>query len=100
MRTFGLCFSLISALILVGCSKNKVTAPRPLAEWVATSGPTSDYTDYIACFGVSGTSLFAGAALGGVFCSTDNGATWTADNKMGRYVLANAVGSTNLFAGT
>ena len=51
---------------------------------------------------VSGTSLFAGTSGGGVFRSTDNGASWTAASTglTSTTVRALAVSGTSLFAGT
>jgi hypothetical protein len=51
---------------------------------------------------VSGKNLFAGAYFGGIFCSTDNGTSWTAVNNglTNPEVFSLAVSGTNLFAGT
>ena len=74
------------------------------AQWVQT--PTPSTFSYAECFASIGTNLFAGTYGGGVFLSTNNGASWTAVNTgLTRYynvyvVLALAVSGTNLFAGT
>jgi hypothetical protein len=57
---------------------------------------------YIAgCLATQGTNLFA-SAVGGVFRSTDNGATWTfSDSRLtNRSVSALLVSGTSIFAGT
>ncbi len=76
------------------------------AQWVQTNGAVGDY---IRCFAVSDTNLFAGAnVLGeGVFLSTNNGTSWTAvDSGLINLeaeipaVNALAISGTDLFAGT
>src|ERR1035437_9798478 len=66
------------------------------AQWQPTNGP---YGASIRALAVSGTNLFAGGS--GLFRSTDDGTSWTAENTglMG-YVFSLAVSGTNLFAGT
>lgn len=51
---------------------------------------------------VSGNNLFAGTYFNGIFCSTDNGAQWSAVNTglTSTWVHSLAVSGTNLFAGT
>ncbi len=73
------------------------------AQWVH-SGISSGY---IQCFAVSGTNLFAGDGGGGVFRSTNNGASWTAVNSgltnmniLSLAVSSNGQSVTNIFAGT
>ena len=71
-----------------------------LAQWVQTNGPYGG--SVVRSFAVLGTNLFAGT-FGGVFLSTDNGASWTAvNNGLPPYTDVNslAVLGTNLFAGT
>lgn len=46
-------------------------------QWVQTNGP---YGGKVLCFGVSGTSLFAGTISGGIYRSTNEGDTWSAVN--------------------
>ncbi len=93
-------FLLVTALALTGFSPSH-------AQWVQTNGPTGG--GYVTSFAISGTNLFAGLALnsttavGGVFRSTDGGATWTAVNTglpADISVLSLAVSGTTLFAGT
>ncbi len=68
------------------------------AQWTQTNGP---YGGNVRCFAISGANLFAGTS-GGVFLSTNDGASWTAVNTglTNTNVLALAVSGTNLFAGT
>ncbi|MFA6472089.1 MAG: regulator, partial [Candidatus Latescibacterota bacterium] len=67
--------------------------------WVQTNGP---YGARIMCFAVSGTNIFAGNYNGGVFLSTNNGASWTAVNTglIITPVYSLAVSGMNIFAGT
>jgi hypothetical protein len=73
--------------------------PYLSAQWVQTSASTGHI---IECLAVSGTNLFAGTAGGGVFLSTNSGASWTTVNAglTNTDVLSLAVSGTNLFAGT
>jgi hypothetical protein len=97
MKGLGLILALVCAVALVGCSKNKVTAPRPSAQRAATSGPGGGF---VQCLAVIGTSLFAGTRTAGVFRSTSNGASWTATG-LTRATAVNAIGgsATTLLAG-
>jgi Secretion system C-terminal sorting domain len=61
----------------------------------------------IDCFAVdtnatSSSNIFAGALDGGVYCSTDNGANWTADTVglLNKFVVSLTIEDTNLYAGT
>ena len=61
----------------------------------------------ITALAVDSSNLFAGAAYGGVYRSTDNGTTWTSsDSGLTRSIVTalavshNGLGGTNLFAGT
>ena len=75
-----------------------------MAQWIQTNGPEGGG---VGCFAISpaeggsDTNLFAGTG-GGVYLSTNNGASWTPVNtglwNLG--VIALAVSGTNLFAGT
>ena len=51
---------------------------------------------------MSGTNLFVGTAGGGVFLSTNNGASWKEFNKglTANSILSLSVSNTNIFAGT
>lgn len=62
MRTQSTCLVLLIAL----CS------PSVLADWVKTNGPPGG----IVCLAFGGTNIFAGGA-GGIFFSTNDGASWT-----------------------
>ncbi len=76
------------------------TTTTPLhAQWIQTNGP---YGGIVRSFAVSGTNLFAGTSGGGVFLSTNNGASWTAVSTglTNTHVYALGVSGTNLFAGT
>jgi imidazolonepropionase-like amidohydrolase len=64
-------------------------------QWVQTEGPRGGM---ITSWAVSGTKIFAGTD-GGVFLSTNNGASWTAASLTNTNVSALAVSDTNLFAG-
>src|SRR5262245_49489058 len=75
------------------CERNPL-----FAQWIQTNGP---YGGYVNCFEVSGTNLFVGT-YGGVFISTNNGASWTSVNTSltSLVVTSLAISGTNLFAGT
>ena len=87
-----------------GCGQNDtLTAPPPWSDaWVRTSGPGGGTVRALA---VSGTSIFAGTDISGLYRSTNNGASWTAvNNGMNppgslRYVSAVAVSGTTVYAG-
>ncbi len=66
------------------------------AQWVQTNGP---FGGSVRCFAVSGSNVFAGT-YGGVFLSTNNGASWTADGLTQKMVYSLLVNGTNIFAGT
>jgi hypothetical protein len=70
--------------------------------WTAVN--TDLTNNFVSALVVSGSKLFAGTWGGGLCFSTDNGTNWTPDNTgltgMGMYMLALAVSSTDLFAGT
>jgi len=69
------------------------------AQWVQTSGLGGGSVRSLL---VSGTRLFVGTESGGVFLSTNNGASWTAVNARltNTDVRALVVSGSNLFAGT
>jgi hypothetical protein len=73
MRTHSICLAVV--VLLLG--------PSASAQWVQTNGP---YGGDVRCFAVipaegGGTPmLFVGTYCGGVFRSTNNGASWTAAN--------------------
>ncbi len=91
MRCFSLPKTAI-ALIFIG----SVLAN---AQWVQTNGP---YGGTVLSFAITGVNLFAGTDSGGVFLSTNNGATWTAVNSglTDTTVRSLAASGANLFAGT
>jgi len=69
------------------------------AQWVQTNGP---YGGYVTALAVSGTNIFAGTLGGGLFLSTDNGASWAAVDfgVTNTQVNALAVSGGNIFVGT
>ncbi|MBI4649124.1 MAG: T9SS type A sorting domain-containing protein [Bacteroidia bacterium] len=70
------------------------------AQWQQINGP---YGGIVNCLAISGSNIFAGNYLGGVFLSSDNGASWTAvNNGLSAYtaVFSFAVSGSNIFAGT
>jgi len=70
------------------------------AQWVQTGGPEGGC---ITAFAVSRPNLFASTRQGGVFLSTDNGASWKAVNSgLPEHTVVRrlAVSGLNLFAGT
>ena len=72
-------------------------------QWVQTSGPFCyPYDCSVQCFTISGTYLFAGTDVGGVFHSIDNGSNWIESNSglTSTDVYALTVIGSNLFAGT
>ena len=74
------------------------------AQWMQTNGP---FGGQIWCFvfapgGTGDTNLFAGSSGGGVFLSTNNGASWTAASQglSNGSVATLAVAGNKIFAGT
>src|SRR5437879_1737208 len=69
------------------------------AQWQQTSGP---YGGVVQCYTVSGSNIFAGCYYGGVFMSTDTGASWTPKNNGLTTTIVTALASSgpNLFCGT
>ena len=65
------------------------------AQWLQTSGPGGGH---IRALCPSGSDLFAGTS-GGVFYSTDNGASWSAKGVANTKVMALAVSGSLLYAG-
>jgi photosystem II stability/assembly factor-like uncharacterized protein len=74
-------------------------APNANAQWVDPNGP---FGTTLTSLAVSGSNLFAGTTVGGVYLSTDNGTSWTAINSglTTNYVTALATAGTDVFAGT
>jgi hypothetical protein len=68
------------------------------AQWVQTNGPAGGNIQSLA---VSGSIVFVGAGYPnyGVFCSTDNGQTWTSPGLVGLSVSSIASSGTSVFAG-
>jgi photosystem II stability/assembly factor-like uncharacterized protein len=71
------------------------------AHWVQTNGPYA-YGGNVTAFAISGTNVFAGTEVGGVFLSTNNGTSWARVNTglTNTSVEALALLGMNLFAGT
>jgi uncharacterized protein (TIGR03437 family) len=69
------------------------------ATWAQTSGPEGGF---IGAFAVKGRTLFVGTSVGGVYRTTDNGATWTEvkNSLSNSNVPALVVSGATLFAGT
>ena len=85
--------------VMVLCVLSLMRMGSANADWIQT-GP---YGGDISSLAVSGTNLFAGTIGGGVFLSTNSGASWTAARTglpMNNSVSALAVSGANLFAGT
>jgi len=68
-------------------------------QWVQTNGP---FGGRVSCFAVMGTMLFAGTNGGGVYRSTDGGASWMQVNHglTEPYIETFAVSGSKLFVGT
>lgn len=69
------------------------------AQWIQTNGT---YGGPVECFAVSGTTIFAGTYGGGVFRSTNNGASWCAASSglTNTQIAALTMKDSCLFAGT
>jgi photosystem II stability/assembly factor-like uncharacterized protein len=67
-------------------------------QWVQTSSP---YTTWTYCLASNGANLFAGGD-GGVFLSTDSGASWTASDSglTNTEIHSLAMSGSNIYAGT
>ncbi|MDP4219425.1 MAG: T9SS type A sorting domain-containing protein [Bacteroidota bacterium] len=94
MKTSVLLFASI-LLSLTGAASNAWSQ----TDWVPTNGP---YGGTIYCYAVSGEHIFAGTPSGGVFLSTNDGATWSAVNTglTNSTIHDLAVVGTNVFAAT
>ena len=80
-------------LVILSVSQNS------LAQWQQTNGP---YGGQVNCFAVSGTNIFAGTPVNGVYFSSDNGTNWDemSNGLSDLNVRALCVSGWNLFAGT
>ncbi len=87
--------SLLSVVVL----GTLLAAPGARAQWVDPNGP---FGTTLTSLTVSGSDLFAGTTIGGVYLSTDSGSSWTAINSglTTNYVTALATAGTQVFAGT
>jgi photosystem II stability/assembly factor-like uncharacterized protein len=72
-------------------------APSARCQWVHTSGPSGTQ-----CLTAAGANLFAATFDSGIFRSSDNGISWTAQNNGWPATTVLAIGSigANVFAGT
>jgi len=70
------------------------------AQWVPTSGPSGTEGKYILKLVACGNIIFAGTNYGGVYHSSDGGATWIPVNNgpVSTYIQALAVNGTNIYA--
>lgn len=73
--------------------------PPANAQWVPTNEP---YGGIVRCIASSGTNLFAGTDVGGVFRSTNNGATCSAVNEglTKEFVTGLVASGAGIFVGT
>ncbi len=73
--------------------------PCLFAQWRQTNGP---YGGDVTCLTENGTAIFAGTNGGGIFRSTDNGASWSAASTglTNTNISALAVDGSDIFAGT
>ncbi len=81
-------FLLLAALVI------GISTPTA-AQWVQTNGPT-DGT--VTCFGTADSLLFA-SSVRGIFCSSDQGATWSVSGLSSNAIYAIIQVAGNLFAG-
>ncbi len=86
---------LLILLLVFTCSLN-----ISYAQWQQTNGPFGAGT--ITCIATSGTNIFAGTSMGGVFLSSDSGTTWTTvNNGLTETIITSlTISGTNIFAGT
>ena len=68
-------------------------------QWVQTNGPNAGL---VSCLAVSGSNIFAGIGVGGVYHSTNNGTNWIQTNNglTNMEVWSLVVGENYIFAGT
>ena len=90
---------LFTSILIIQIAHCSLFIDNCKADWVQTNGP---FGGDIRSFAVSGTNLFAGTFVNGVFQSTNNGTSWNAMNigLTNTSVWSLAVSGTNLFAGT
>jgi len=88
---------------LASCGGDRVTGPRPIpifppdpsGNWSQTAGPEGGP---VTAFATLGSNLFAGTSGGGVFRSTNNGASWTGTGLTGHTISALAASGSNVVA--
>ncbi len=85
-----------SRLILFAYLISSLYTNKVNAQWVKMDSPPCDF---IFCFGVNNTNLFAGV-FGGFFISTNDGISWTSNALTDTSVYALAISDGNIFAGT
>lgn len=98
-RFLSLCLTFLAVMILAGCGKKSVTAPapKPPAQWLATSGPPSAYQ--VRCLAARGTVLFAGTDQG-AYRSTNEGESWSACGLTGLDIFTLGFSGTHVYAAT
>ena len=72
------------------------TAINVFGQWVPTSAPLGGTVN---AFVISGSNIFAGTQLNGVFLSTNNGTNWNVKGLTGMEITSLAVSGSNIFAG-
>src|SRR5260221_9701968 len=94
MRMVGFAFVVLTLVVFQSATLN--------AQWAQINGPYGSHGNEVQCLAISGTILFAGSPLDGVFRSTNNGASWTALNSglTSSFVYSLAISGTNILAGT
>ncbi len=73
------------------------------SQWQQTIGPTKFNNAIISFIDISGTNIFAAKWGGGLFLSTDNGASWSAINNgldSSIFISSFIVNGNNIYAGT
>lgn len=88
-----------SSSVLLGCLLILFPVRLIHAQWIQTNGP---YGGYVNVLTAGGSNLYAGTSGGGVFISTNSGASWTGINTglTDMNIQSLAASGTNLLAGT
>jgi len=81
-----ICCSMLGCVLSIGS-----------AQWVQTTGPAGSP---VPCVVRSGPHLYAGSGGGGVFHSSNSGASWTAIGLLNKYITSLVVLGDTIFAGT
>jgi predicted nucleic acid-binding protein len=93
-------FCVLLSVLCLWCGSAMVSSAQtqPDMVWEQTGGPIEGGD--IRSFAVYGTSIFVGTGGGGVFRSSNNGASWIATGLTSTTVYALAVSGSTIFAGT